>query len=901
VRSFTRLTATLFVEGARPVSLDSDLEEVGHQFRLTDGQAEIRFAPLTIPGRIRVVVQAEAMELEDIVEVRPGGGAWRVTGLAEGNVAGDGGVEGDGGLAPGLEQAVSESGGRIAVFARGPVGRASRLTLSLDTARERDRDRLENEFEPDAHFPVAGDASVQVDEAASQGKLFARLDSPKGFVQWGDFVSRFDEVELLRYDRRLTGLSGGLAASRVRVEGFAASSDQEIVRDVLAADGSSGPYLLSRSPIVARSETVIVEVRDRYQTDRVLSRTLKRRDLEYNLDAVSGALLFHGPVAPFDPQLNPVRIVVLYEARGGGEDRLTGGARLSYQASEKVRLGASAAIDERVGEDLTLFGADLVWRPMPGTVVEGEVASSNEQSSSTALRLEVRSNPGPELSWELAYRDLPADFNNPTYLGEAELGSRRYGGAVDWRPDDRWRVHGEAFVQEDEIREFERRVAGADVERRLGSLTALGGFKTVATESATLGDGSANLVRAGLRGYLGPRWTAELIREQALGGQTAPGYPNRTSAGVSWQVRDGLRAFLRQELESGGGPDRDRTVLGLESRVARNTRALFHYSLDGTESGYALRAMSGVETILALGPRSSVNLSAARLDTTHGDDAQDYTSLAGGYAYQAGSRLFSARYELRLGGTEDRHLLTASGALRPRDDWTLFARERFFLTAPDGWGSVWRAEGLFGAAYRPLAGPWSFLSRLDHCTSSGQAATPGGVAPGTAASEPAYSLENPTPVSVPNGVGLGASRNVVGRDWFAISIAAGARITARQRFAASLTLRQSGSDPAVGLPSTLADLISLHYTAEIHRRWTVGGSLRRFSERESALTSFGHGLEVGYLAMKNLWVTGGYNFAGLKDGQFPGADHTDSGPFVSLRFKFDEQNLVPWRDMRLDH
>ena len=81
----------------------------------------------------------------------------------------------------------------------------------------------------------------------------------------------------------------------------------------------------------------------------------------------------------------------------------------------------------------------------------------------------------------------------------------------------------------------------------------------------------------------------------------------------------------------------------------------------------------------------------------------------------------------------------------------------------------------------------------------------------------------------------------------------------------------------------------------------MGGSLRRFSERESALTSFGHGLEVGYLAMKNLWVTGGYNFAGLKDARFPGAGQTDSGPFVSLRYKFDERNLVPWRDMRLDH
>ena len=119
-----------------------------------------------------------------------------------------------------------------------------------------------------------------------------------------------------------------------------------------------------------------------------------------------------------------------------------------------------------------------------------------------------------------------------------------------------------------------------------------------------------------------------------------------------------------------------------------------------------------------------------------------------------GQRLFSARYELRLGRRESRHLLTASGALRPRDDWTLFARERLFLSAPDGSGSAWRAEGLLGAAYRPCGKRWSFLSRLDHSTSSGVAATPGGAVPGSAFAEPAYSLSNPAPVAVPDGVGI---------------------------------------------------------------------------------------------------------------------------------------------------
>jgi hypothetical protein len=76
--------------------------------------------------------------------------------------------------------------------------------------------------------------------------------------------------------------------------------------------------------------------------------------------------------------------------------------------------------------------------------------------------------------------------------------------------------------------------------------------------------------------------------------------------------------------------------------------------------------------------------------------------------------------------------------------------------------------------------------------------------------------------------------------------------------------------------------------------------LRRFSERETAMTLYGQGVEAGYLVMRNLWVTGGYNFAGLEDNEFPGAEQATEGAFLSLRFKFDEDNLLPWRNMRLD-
>jgi hypothetical protein len=38
----------------------------------------------------------------------------------------------------------------------------------------------------------------------------------------------------------------------------------------------------------------------------------------------------------------------------------------------------------------------------------------------------------------------------------------------------------------------------------------------------------------------------------------------------------------------------------------------------------------------------------------------------------------------------------------------------------------------------------------------------------------------------------------------------------------------------------------------------------------------------------NLWASAGYNFFGYKDADLAGADYTAKGPFIRLRYKFDE-------------
>ena len=53
------------------------------------------------------------------------------------------------------------------------------------------------------------------------------------------------------------------------------------------------------------------------------------------------------------------------------------------------------------------------------------------------------------------------------------------------------------------------------------------------------------------------------------------------------------------------------------------------------------------------------------------------------------------------------------------------------------------------------------------------------------------------------------------------------------------------------------------------KRWLLGG-------------------EVGYLLAQNLWLSAGYNFSGYSDKDLVDSDTTTQGPYLRLRFKFDE-------------
>ncbi|MCY1369303.1 hypothetical protein D9M69_563370 [compost metagenome] len=104
-----------------------------------------------------------------------------------------------------------------------------------------------------------------------------------------------------------------------------------------------------------------------------------------------------------------------------------------------------------------------------------------------------------------------------------------------------------------------------------------------------------------------------------------------------------------------------------------------------------------------------------------------------------------------------------------------------------------------------------------------------------------------------------------------------------------------------------AHLVQARYTQDINQDWDFGVQAGLLYGKGGALQKT-FGVEVGYQVQKNMWVSAGYNFVGLKDRDLAANDYTSKGAYIRLRFKFDETALgaasagaaAPVKDERTD-
>ncbi len=856
------------------------------QYLVRDGGiAYIELEPTPTAGRLMVSFSFGEMRTQDIrARIAPATRDWVLVGFGEGTV-GYGNLSGH--SEPFGENEVEADlsvDGRTAFYAKGRVRGDMLLTLAYDSDNSREN-TLGQQIDPNRFYTLYGDGAEQNYDASSQRKLYVRLERDDFFALFGDFETGFDETELARYSRNLNGAQGAYYGERVRVEGFAAETDQGYFRDQIQGDGTSGIYRLSRGGLVVNSESLRIEVRDRIKTEVVLDSRPLSRFLDYSIDFDRGTFFTKRPVPSQDLAFNPTYIVAEYEVRGDGGDAAVVGMRAAVAIGPGDSEAAVSVVhDDTAGAGSDLVGVDLRYALTQATElrVEGAVSDTDANGRGTGYLAEVE-HQGDALAGRVYARQQELEFG----LGQqtvTEAGTRKIGAEGEYLVTEAVKVRTDVFQQRQLDGDGFRRVAESRIEHASGQRQLSAGLRA-AQERAADGrqlDGN-HLVLGASQGVGDGRLTVRSAAEVELSAADEnTDYPNRLLFGADYRLFDGLTILGEQEFTFGDRRDTQDTRIGIAAQPWTGAEVASSLQRQHGENGDRLFATTGLLQQWQVNERWQLDFGVDRVQTINSDTSAEVgeTLTFNPNAPPASGGLnndFSAFY---MGGTYRRDLWDATTRLEYHqgdiaDKWNALAgasrqlAEGRVVAASFALLTERRADGgerkqgdlRVGFAWRPAESVWSILNRLD--------------------------------LTFDELIGGGfdtRTRKLI--ENFNLNYAPDGRHQLALQLGLKYALETIDSENYDGVTS----LTGLEYRFDLTQNWDVGirgSALHSFAANS---TQYSTGLSVGHSPVTNMWVSVGYNVLGFEDRDFTGADYTAQGPYLKLRFKVDQSSIAEYLD-----
>jgi uncharacterized repeat protein (TIGR01451 family) len=855
-----------------------------------DGIAYLRLEPTTIAGEGEIRFEFSDQR-QDLLRFRlvPAMRDWILVGFAEGTA----GYETlSGNMVSARDAGLGEDwtgSGRVALFAKGAIAGKWLLTMAYDSDKP-GSDRLGNQIDPNRFYTLYADGAEQRFEAESQRKLYLKIERGTFQALFGDYDTGLTVTELTRFSRRMTGLQSQYEDADWSVQAFASEADQAFLRDDLRGDGTSGLYRLRGEGVIANSERIRIEVRDRLRTERVLETRPLTRFTDYAIDYDAGTLLFREPVPSQDDALNPVFVVVEYETEGDGRRDLIAGARVAHKFGEAgSEIAVTGILDDTTAREQRLAGLDATWQFAEQSRLRAELAWSRaeapeETRDGTAWLLEAEHAMGTLRASAYA-REQETGFG----LGQQFAGNgglRRFGAALTQDLSGPLSVRGEAWQETQLDSGDERRVAETQLQWQDGETRIAGGLRSV-SEAREAGELSSQLLTALLgRSVLDGRLRLTGDAEYALGGEGENiDFPTRLGAGADYQLFAGLELFARQEWSYADLRDTQDTRIGVDARPWQGASLGGGVGRRFDEQGERLFATTGLVQNLRLGERWRMDLGLDREQTLRDDrglapsapddpearnpggfnprvppvvgpGSDDFTAAYLGVGYGHAQWELTSRLERRVADSEDRWNLLA-GAARQLDDGRILGLRLELQTRDAATGA--RSERLvtrLGGAWRPAASRWTVLNRLDLAFDRNE---DGG-------------FEADTRKLVHN-------------------LSANVRPDARSQLSLSWGLKYVLAEIDGQRYSGVTDLYGFEYRRDIARRWDIGLHGSALHSWSSDVTDWHAGLSVGHNPATNTWVSVGYNFVGFVDEDFAAAEYSQRGPYLKFRLKVDQESV----------
>lgn len=866
-----------------------------------EGVALIELEPTLVSGSLVLRMDfadgdaRRKQELEAWIE--PGDQPWTLIGLAEGSV----GARSVAGAMERGDDLDSDLGrdARVAFYAKGRVLGKYLLTLAYDSAKQRDDQPLLGVIDPAAYYTVFADGSQRAFDAQSREKLYVRVESAAFYALYGDFLTGFTNTSLAYYQRAATGVKAEVRLGDVQAQGFAARIASRHRRDEIQGSGLTGPYRLSSRYLVANSERVAIEVRDRLRSEVIVERRELVRFVDYRIDLRDGTVILTQPLAGRDAALNPQFLVADYEVDELGQAQWNGGGRVTWNGLDgAISVGATAITDKGDEARSNLGAADLRVQLDPATEVRAELAMS-DGAEGTARAWSAEVNHHSASNDITAYaRQVDAAFG----VGQqnmAEKGRRKIG--VDLRHDlaEGLSAVASAWQETALADDARRKAAEARIVYRSDKTDAFAGIAHLSDSRATGDVTRSTVVEAGAtQRLLDNRVEMTGSTSVALGKAGAIDLPNRYRLGLRYAITSEVKAVAAYEITRGNTLEsrslqagvelaplpgsRIVTTLGRQSLGADARRDFAAFSL-----GQNLPIAEAITLDLAIDGNRTLDGGIALEDVANADQpvtsggtisqdgtlGEDYMAYSIGAAVQQDAWSARLRAELRQGEFADQKGL--SGAIiRELGEGRVIGGGFNWRRAAGNTGTVaTTADAALSVALRPADSPLAFLGKLEFRSDTVTGATAG-----------------ETGLSSLLVDGNARSRRLIlstSTNWSPSLDGHAGRTelslfgAVRHDFDRVEGLVAEGNTLLGGIDFRLGVGENVHVGA----RGTVRASLA------DGTTRFAIGPELGFTPAPNTLVTVGYNVTGFRDRDFAEARSTHRGLFATLQMKFDQDSF----------
>ncbi|TAN52703.1 MAG: DUF11 domain-containing protein, partial [Methylococcaceae bacterium] len=840
----------------------------------SDGLALIELEPTTQSGEAILNFQFNDKRIQEVrAWLEASQRDWILVGFAEGT-AGHKTLSGN---VQALRDADTEKqlfdGDKLAFYAKGSIKGDFVLTAAYDTAKQTGNKQLMQAVDPAQYYTLYADTAQAGFDAASASRLYVKLERKQFYAMFGDYNTGLTVTELSRYSRSLNGVKSEYKGETAGYNAFATVTAQAYVRDEIPGNGTSGIYQLSRGNLVANSDKIRVEARDRFQSQIIVATRSLTRYLDYDIDYDKGTLTFREPVSVRDGNFNPTYIVAEYESADPADKKATFGGRGSFKPTKQIEIGATGVHEGTVGATGNLKGVDATYQPDEKTKLRAEAASTNRNnagvnSSGSAWLGEVQHR-GDKWDAKAYVREQAGGFGMGQQAG-SETGTRKMG--VDGRVklNDTMQLQGQAYKQETLGTGAQHTTLEGRLDQRIGNnLNTYYGARSAQDKSAAGNTQSNQLI--GGAAYTMPDRKLALRGAAEVSGGTAGSVnaPDRLTLGADYKVTEQTKVFAEQEFARGEKLAANTTRAGMRTQPWSGGEVAASMGNSISNDAERLYTNLGVIQRWQINEQWQADFNLDRSHTLHntatslnintplpsGQATGDYTAAAVGAAYHDALWSGNGRVEIRNASSGQQKNLQL-GMQRNLDDGRTLAAGLSLRNA-NGAGTTTNGSDLnFSYAHRPDDSKWVWFDRADYITQFSQSA---------GLSAKSAKLVN----------NLNANYMPDRRTQIAL------------QYGAKYVLDTIDGAEYKGY----TDLFGMEIRRDLTPDWDIGAFGSMMRSLNSGVRDYGLGASVGYKVMDNMWLSVGYNVRGLNDRDFTAAAYRARGLFITLRMKVDQDTF----------